>query len=79
MDHLSRRSPQCLAALVRCCMPLDEDVMQDLDTIDIGVRKLRKLSKKDKLLSAVPVQQLFGPLLDLSEDATLISMCGANA
>ena len=79
MDHLSRRSPQCLAALVRCCVPLDEEAMQDLDTIDIGVRKLRKLSKKNKLLSVVSAQQSFGPRIDLSDEATLISMCGANA
>ena len=79
IDHLSRRSPKCLANLVRCCTPLSVDVMEQLDMIDIGVRKLRKLSEKNKLLSAVPVEQLFGPKIDFSEDATLVNMCGAIA
>ena len=79
LDHPGRRSPECLANLVRCCQPLESDVMQDLDAIDVGVRKQRKSSGENKLLSKKPVGQLFGPKIDLSDEAALLIMCGANA
>ena len=51
LDHLGRRAPERFAKLVKCCQPLESDVMQELDAIDVGVRKQRKSSGENKLLS----------------------------
>ena len=72
VDHLDRRAPDCLLSLKRCCVPLEDAESARLDADDAHARKKRKRCGKNTLPSRIPVMQLHGPKIDLSEEATLV-------
>ena len=54
-------------------MPLDDTESVRLDADDAFARKKRKVCGKNTLPSRVPVMQVLGPKIDLSDEATLIT------